>query len=696
MSLENTRDIGTAKVVMVGGGGGSGTTNYNNLTNKPQINSVELLGNKSLSDIGIEANPSSTGSTNLTKLKVGGTTYNVPNGTTNYNDLSNRPQINSVTLSGNKSLSDIGIEANPSSSGSTDLTKLKVGSTTYNIPSGGGSDVTGNPSSTATSYLEKIKIGNTTYDTSSIIPLFATGITSNLISISATNFAQLENRAVAIYTGSVSGTTQTHWILYINNSEVAIVDESGVAYSADIEAGTIILATIASVGSVMTATVVGVVGYPDPLAIEHGGTGNKVGYIQTGKKSNTTLGNCATAEGYDNTASGNFSHAEGRSTTAGNYSHAEGYGTNAGAGANHAEGENTTASGYNCHAEGANTTSSNTCTHAEGFQTTASGTYSHAGGRGTVAGYSTQTAIGKWNDNKSDTLFEVGNGTSTSSKSNAFEVYSDGKISCDNGSSKFQFTQSGGADGYYDASGTFHAFGSGGSGNTKVKTLYGLYASSWSSAPNSDGFYTAQVTLNPTLNPDVTPDILLAGSSASAQPTNTYRTMFSYVERGYMSGSTLTLYAKTKPTSLFKFWVEGVSGSGSLAVACNVIQPNGAVSGGGFNLTLIYTLTKTKADFTSQGTYYSVGDSAQITGNLLYIEVLYRASGTNQFRLVQSHLAKMSSLPINILNPTSLADPTQMRGFYLQADWFEFDISSALYNVMQTDSTYTVNIYRIN
>lgn len=36
------------------GGGGTGTTNYNNLSNKPQINSVELSGNKSLADLGIE------------------------------------------------------------------------------------------------------------------------------------------------------------------------------------------------------------------------------------------------------------------------------------------------------------------------------------------------------------------------------------------------------------------------------------------------------------------------------------------------------------------------------------------------------------------------------------------------------------------------------------------------------------------
>lgn len=38
-----------------GGGGGGGTTNYNALTNKPSINSVELSGNKTLSDLGIQS-----------------------------------------------------------------------------------------------------------------------------------------------------------------------------------------------------------------------------------------------------------------------------------------------------------------------------------------------------------------------------------------------------------------------------------------------------------------------------------------------------------------------------------------------------------------------------------------------------------------------------------------------------------------
>ena len=54
-----------------GGGGGGGTTNYNALSNKPQINSVELSGNKSLADLGITVDSAlSTSSENAVQNKV--------------------------------------------------------------------------------------------------------------------------------------------------------------------------------------------------------------------------------------------------------------------------------------------------------------------------------------------------------------------------------------------------------------------------------------------------------------------------------------------------------------------------------------------------------------------------------------------------------------------------------------------------
>lgn len=48
-------DVPVESVEVVRTGGGGGTSDYNDLSNKPQINGVTLSGNKSLSDLGIAA-----------------------------------------------------------------------------------------------------------------------------------------------------------------------------------------------------------------------------------------------------------------------------------------------------------------------------------------------------------------------------------------------------------------------------------------------------------------------------------------------------------------------------------------------------------------------------------------------------------------------------------------------------------------
>ena len=134
------------------------------------------------------------------------------------------------------------------------------------------------------------------------------------------------------------------------------------------------------------------------------------------------------AEGFGTTASGTYSHAEGTNTTASSdYSHAEGLSTTASSNGSHAEGFVTTASSNGSHAEGYHTTASGDYSHAEGDSTTASGPKSHAGGYCTVAGYSGQTVIGKYNSNKSNTAFEIGNGYDED-RSNALTVDWQGNV----------------------------------------------------------------------------------------------------------------------------------------------------------------------------------------------------------------------------------------------------------------------------
>ena len=62
-------------------------------------------------------------------------------------------------------------------------------------------------------------------------------------------------------------------------------------------------------------------------------------YVTAGQKAGTTLGNRATAEGYNTTASDIYTHAEGTATEAtGPFSHAEGANTKATVSASHSEG----------------------------------------------------------------------------------------------------------------------------------------------------------------------------------------------------------------------------------------------------------------------------------------------------------------------------------------------------------------------
>lgn len=160
------------------------------------------------------------------------------------------------------------------------------------------------------------------------------------------------------------------------------------------------------------------------LPVVNGGTGNADGYIQTGEKSGTTAGTASTAEGRNNQATGKQAHAEGYNTRA--------------------------ASNYS---------------HAEGYSTTASGSTSHAEGTGTIAAYANQHVGGKYNRNKNSTLLEIGNGESSTYRSNAFEVHDDGYISTGEGA-RIKFDDDGNGNyGYYkDGETTLTPFGSGGGG----------------------------------------------------------------------------------------------------------------------------------------------------------------------------------------------------------------------------------------
>lgn len=124
-------------------------------------------------------------------------------------------------------------------------------------------------------------------------------------------------------------------------------------------------------------------------------------YVTAGQMSGTTLGQKATAEGTQTTASGAASHAEGATTIASGQ-------------ASHAEGSQTQASGLYSHAEGNFAKATHTRSHAEGYETQTGNNHQHV--------------QGKYNVGKATTAFEIGNGSGNGNRSNAFEVDWDGNV----------------------------------------------------------------------------------------------------------------------------------------------------------------------------------------------------------------------------------------------------------------------------
>lgn len=103
-----TRKDGTTKEATVSGGGG-GTSDYEQLENLPKVNDVELKGNKTLEELGIQKKL--IAGSNIT-IKEDGTISSTGGGggSDDYEELNNKPSINGHELSGNKTTSELGLE----------------------------------------------------------------------------------------------------------------------------------------------------------------------------------------------------------------------------------------------------------------------------------------------------------------------------------------------------------------------------------------------------------------------------------------------------------------------------------------------------------------------------------------------------------------------------------------------------------
>lgn len=131
--------------------------------------------------------------------------------------------------------------------------------------------------------------------------------------------------------------------------------------------------------------------------------------INVGRKEGTYAGECSTAEGQNTTASNPCSHAEGSITVASGI-------------CSHAEGVDTVASGAYSHSEGDGTTASGVRSHAGGGDSVASGDSSFAHGKNAQALNDHEVAFGQYNISYPNLLFSVGDGTSESTRHNAFDI----------------------------------------------------------------------------------------------------------------------------------------------------------------------------------------------------------------------------------------------------------------------------------
>ena len=118
----------------------------------------------------------------------------------------------------------------------------------------------------------------------------------------------------------------------------------------------------------------------------------------------------------EQTASGEGCHIEGAAIEAsGDYSHAEGL--------------ETKARGRGTHAEGWGSIALGSYSHTEGFETYTSkyAYYGHAEGKNTIVHSTAGHAEGKCNTGQSDSIHEVGIGTSTTARKDAHRITNDGK-----------------------------------------------------------------------------------------------------------------------------------------------------------------------------------------------------------------------------------------------------------------------------
>ena len=395
--------------------------------------------------------PAPTASDTDKYLKSDGTWASISGGGSNdYDDLIDKPQINSITLSGNKTTADLGLDMVILSYGNSTwqefLNAYRRNAVVYCRAGSGSDPASGNqPRLAFMAYINNVTS--------------PTEVEFQYYRSVSTKTASQQGDQVIVYKLTSSGT----WTVTTRENGSKVV--AGTNMTSSYSNGVLTLNAGDSIFEGTDGTNAGTKGLvPAPTASDtdkylksdgtwatvSGGSGNyvsKTGDTMTGtlttpniivgnQKNSTTLGTKSSIFGRDGAASGNYCIVEGDGCTAKDDAcHAEGRNCIAGAGGNggdyaHAEGCETKATGFCSHSEGYYTTASEYYTHAEGEKTVAAGTHSHAEGYGTKANRGFTHVQGIYNilddtgagNSKGTYAHIVGNGSADNDRKNIHTI----------------------------------------------------------------------------------------------------------------------------------------------------------------------------------------------------------------------------------------------------------------------------------
>ena len=207
-----------------------------------------------------------------------------------------------------------------------------------------------------------------------------------------------------VQTETGDGTTYIFATL-LKVNEVISVTVDGVVVSATASDNTVTLASTPSDGAEVVITYVP---FPENLA---------KAYTLGQRVADSPIGAMSVAEGFENVASGSLSHVEGGYNVVDNespYAHAEGRG-------------NIIVSSPRGHAEGVDNRVEGNNAHAEGMTNQALAEASHVEGVGNIADVWGQHVVGRYNQTDNNAVEIVGNGATSSVRSNARTLTFGGK-----------------------------------------------------------------------------------------------------------------------------------------------------------------------------------------------------------------------------------------------------------------------------